>query len=139
MDNMAYEIEQLKAYKEDSEYWINELRQDINNAWDRYEEQEINFDWLVKSQVIDDQFWVNEPGYQIQTSFCFDPIVVYESQTLDFSANFTTDSNNRDESTYFGIYIKVDGVLKAQGVAQEYQENEKVANNSVSMIYRETV
>ena len=38
MDNMAYEIDQLKAYKEDSEYWINELRQDMNNAWDRYEE-----------------------------------------------------------------------------------------------------
>ena len=89
--------------------------------------------------MIEDHFWVNQANYQIQTDFCFDPITVYESQTIDFSANFSTDSGERDEATYFGIYLKVNGVKKAQGLNQEYYENDKYANNSVSMIYRETV
>ena len=89
--------------------------------------------------MISDHFWVNESGYQMETDFCFDPIVVYEDQTIDFSANFSTGSGARDEATYFGIYLRVDGVMKTQSVAQEYQENDKFANSNLSMIYRETV
>ena len=38
MDNMAHEIAELNAYKKNSEYQINELQQNINNVWNRYEE-----------------------------------------------------------------------------------------------------
>ena len=99
----------------------------------------MKYDQLVRSQVIEDHFWVNEKNYEIQTDFCFDPITVYEGQTFDFSADFSTDSNTRDEATWFGIYLKVNGEHLAQGLFQEYQENDKYANTSVSMIYRETV
>ena len=35
LDHMAYELEELRAYKEDSELWISGLRQDANDALER--------------------------------------------------------------------------------------------------------
>ena len=36
LENMAWELEKLRTYKEDSELWIDGLRQDFDGTLDRY-------------------------------------------------------------------------------------------------------
>ena len=139
LDFLAQAVEQLQIFREYSEQQAAELRNDVdNNSNDiGYAFEEIAY--LQNRSVFEDHFYVNEPGYMVEREYCFDPIILKVGQTIDISADFTTEVGDRDQVTNFGIWLQANGEWIAQGSTSEFEDQDKTASNNASLIYRQKV
>ena len=55
--------------------------------------------------MVKDHFWINDAGYLVEPEHCFEEIEVEAWQTFDFEANVTTGVAERDDETYFDLFL----------------------------------
>ena len=86
-----------------------DLREDVDNNANSIGYAFEDISHLYNRGVVEDHFFVNEPDYMIERSFCFDPINVKVGNTFEISADFTTETGDRDQATYFGLWVEANG------------------------------
>ena len=86
-----------------------QLRVDVDNNFNSINYAFEDISHLYNKGVVEDHFYVNEPDYMIEREFCFEPITVKVGYTFDISADFTTEVGDRDQATYFNVWVEANG------------------------------
>ena len=80
------ELEELRTKNERQDNIIGALKElylDINSQ-----------------QVLEDHFWTNEDGYNVELNKCFDPVTIKAGQSAEFIANAAPPAHNRNWNQY---------------------------------------